>query len=116
MGLRHWTVVLDDPEEVEAVRERVRAAGIATEEREGGGFSCATLGDRGALCPRPEPRGMKKGRSESAALIGVDRGYGTFRELHSSWNTARTIFKAAHLHPPVAPSVSRARNPSSGVL
>ena len=38
VGLRHWTVVLDDPEEVEAVRERVRAAGIATEEREGGGF------------------------------------------------------------------------------
>jgi hypothetical protein len=31
-------VVLDDPEEVEAVRERVRVAGIATEEREGGGF------------------------------------------------------------------------------
>jgi catechol 2,3-dioxygenase len=38
VGLRHWTVVLDDPEEVEAVRERVRASGIATEEREGGGF------------------------------------------------------------------------------
>ena len=38
VGLRHWTVVLDYPEEVEAVRERVRAAGIATEEREGGGF------------------------------------------------------------------------------
>ena len=38
VGLRHWTVVLDDPEEVEAVRERVRAASIATEEREGGGF------------------------------------------------------------------------------
>ena len=36
--LHHWTVVLDDPEEVEAVRERVRASGIATEEREGGGF------------------------------------------------------------------------------
>jgi catechol 2,3-dioxygenase len=36
VGLRHWTVVLDDPEEVEAVRERVRAAGIATEERDGG--------------------------------------------------------------------------------
>jgi hypothetical protein len=30
--------MLDDPEEVEAVRERVRAAGIATEVREGGGF------------------------------------------------------------------------------
>ena len=38
VGLRHWTVVLDDPEEVAAVSERVRAAGIATEEREGGGF------------------------------------------------------------------------------
>jgi catechol 2,3-dioxygenase len=36
VGLRHWTVVLDELEEVVAVRERVRAAGIATEEREGG--------------------------------------------------------------------------------
>jgi catechol 2,3-dioxygenase len=36
VGLRHWTVVLDDSEEVATVRERVRAAGIATEEREGG--------------------------------------------------------------------------------
>ena len=37
-GLRHWTVVLEDAEEVAAVRERVGAAGIADEEREGGGF------------------------------------------------------------------------------
>ena len=36
VGLRHWTVVLEDREEVAAVSERVRAAGIATEEREGG--------------------------------------------------------------------------------
>jgi catechol 2,3-dioxygenase len=36
VGLRYWTVVLDDPEEVAAVRERIRAAGIASEEREGG--------------------------------------------------------------------------------
>jgi catechol 2,3-dioxygenase len=36
VGLRHWTVVLEDQEEVEAVRKRVRTAGIATEEREGG--------------------------------------------------------------------------------
>ncbi len=36
VGLRHWTVVLEDPEEVAAVRERVRSAGIAAEEREGG--------------------------------------------------------------------------------
>ena len=38
VGLHHWRVVLDEPEEVAAVHERVRAAGIATEEREGGGF------------------------------------------------------------------------------
>jgi catechol 2,3-dioxygenase len=36
VGLRHWTVVLEDPEEVAAVRERVRATGIAAEDREGG--------------------------------------------------------------------------------
>ena len=35
-GLRHWVVVLERPEEVEAVRERVRAAGLPVEEREGG--------------------------------------------------------------------------------
>ena len=36
VGLRHWTVVLDEPEEVATVRQRVRTAGITTEEREGG--------------------------------------------------------------------------------
>jgi catechol 2,3-dioxygenase len=36
VGLRHWTVVLEEPEDVAAVGERVRAAGVATEEREGG--------------------------------------------------------------------------------
>ena len=38
VGLRHWTVVLEEPEEVAAVRERTLAAGVETEEREGGGF------------------------------------------------------------------------------
>ena len=38
VGLRHWTVVLDDQEEVEAVRERVRDAGIETGDRDGGGL------------------------------------------------------------------------------
>ncbi len=38
VGLRHWTVMLEDQEEVEAVRKRVRTAGIATEEREGSGL------------------------------------------------------------------------------
>lgn len=36
VGIRHWTVVLDDPEKVEAVRERIREAGIETEKRESG--------------------------------------------------------------------------------
>jgi catechol 2,3-dioxygenase len=36
VGLRHWTVVLEDPEEVAAVDRRIREAGIATEKREGG--------------------------------------------------------------------------------
>ena len=35
-GLRHWVVVLQRPQEVEAVRERVRAAGLPAEERDGG--------------------------------------------------------------------------------
>jgi catechol 2,3-dioxygenase len=38
VGLRHWTVELDGPEEVAAVRERVFTAEVGVEEREGGGF------------------------------------------------------------------------------
>ncbi|MDP8951410.1 MAG: hypothetical protein M3N18_04080 [Actinomycetota bacterium] len=38
VGLRHWTVVLDDPTDLDAVRQRVRAAGVEVEEHEGGGF------------------------------------------------------------------------------
>jgi catechol 2,3-dioxygenase len=36
VGLRHWTVVLEDQEQIAAVHERVRAAGIPTEEHERG--------------------------------------------------------------------------------
>jgi catechol 2,3-dioxygenase len=36
VGLRHWTVVLEDHEQVAAVGERARAAGIEAEEHEGG--------------------------------------------------------------------------------
>jgi catechol 2,3-dioxygenase len=36
VGLRHWTVLLERPEDVAAVGGRVGAAGIAAEEREGG--------------------------------------------------------------------------------
>mgnify|MGYP001204090022 FL=1 len=36
VGLRHWTIVLEKAEEAEAVRERVWAAGIQTEDAQGG--------------------------------------------------------------------------------
>ena len=36
VGLRHWTVVLERPEDVAAVGGRVGAAGIASESRDGG--------------------------------------------------------------------------------
>lgn len=35
-GLRHWVIVLESPQEVETVRERVRAAAVPLQEREGG--------------------------------------------------------------------------------
>jgi catechol 2,3-dioxygenase len=36
VGLRHWTIVLDDASDVAAVRERVEATGAETEDRPGG--------------------------------------------------------------------------------
>ncbi|HEV3379165.1 MAG TPA: VOC family protein [Thermoleophilaceae bacterium] len=36
VGLRHWTILLDDPAEVAAVRERVEATGAEVEEVPGG--------------------------------------------------------------------------------
>jgi catechol 2,3-dioxygenase len=36
VGLRHWTILLQDPSEVAEVRERVQATGAPVEEREGG--------------------------------------------------------------------------------
>jgi len=36
VGLRHWTIVLDDAEEVDAVVDRVRAAGYEVEQRDEG--------------------------------------------------------------------------------
>ncbi|MBA2506238.1 MAG: hypothetical protein H0V29_09870 [Thermoleophilaceae bacterium] len=36
VGLREWTVVLDRSDEVEKVRERLGAAGLAVEDREHG--------------------------------------------------------------------------------
>jgi catechol 2,3-dioxygenase len=40
VGLRHWTIVLDTPEQVGDVRDRVRAAGLGSEDV-AGGFSVA---------------------------------------------------------------------------
>jgi catechol 2,3-dioxygenase len=36
VGLRHWTIFLDGPEDVAAVRERVEATGAEVEDRPGG--------------------------------------------------------------------------------
>jgi catechol 2,3-dioxygenase len=36
VGLRHWTIVLEEPADVAAVRERVEATGAETEDRPGG--------------------------------------------------------------------------------
>jgi catechol 2,3-dioxygenase len=36
VGMRHWTIVLEDAEQVAAVREHVSAAGFEAEERPGG--------------------------------------------------------------------------------
>ena len=36
VGLRHWTVLLDDPAEVQAVRDRLAAGGTEVEQRPGG--------------------------------------------------------------------------------
>ena len=49
VGLRNWTVVLEETEEVGAVRGRVEAAGIETEEGAGGGF---TVGDPWGIAAR----------------------------------------------------------------
>lgn len=38
VGLRHWTVVLEGPEKLAAVRKRIRIANIETEEGAGEGF------------------------------------------------------------------------------
>jgi hypothetical protein len=57
-------------------------------------LSCATPG--GSRCSLSPPRAssMKKGRSESAALTGVDRGPATSRELHSFLECCEEDFQA----------------------
>ncbi len=51
VGLRHWTVVLEDREEVATVSQRIREAGLTTEEREGGLLVRDPWGiARGTLC------------------------------------------------------------------
>lgn len=37
-GLRHWTVVLDSSEQLDALRARAQAAGLQIDERPRGGF------------------------------------------------------------------------------
>jgi hypothetical protein len=54
--------VLDDPEELEAARERVRAASIATEEREGGGFLVRDPWEIAVLFVPAQESGLRLGR------------------------------------------------------
>ena len=64
VGLRHWTVVLEDSRQVAAVAERVRAAGISTEEREGGGADGFLVRDPwGSRFSSPLPRAQRPRRS-----------------------------------------------------
>jgi len=58
VGLRHWTVVLEDPKQVADVAERVRAAGIATEEYERG-FLARDPWEIAVLFVTPEAREEK---------------------------------------------------------
>jgi catechol 2,3-dioxygenase len=53
-GLRYWVIVLQRPEEVEAVRERVRAAGLPAEERDGGFLVRDPWGTALAVSTTPE--------------------------------------------------------------
>ena len=58
VGLRHWTVVLEDPGQVADVAERVRAAGIATKEYERG-FLARDPWEIAVLFVTPEAREEK---------------------------------------------------------
>jgi catechol 2,3-dioxygenase-like lactoylglutathione lyase family enzyme len=63
--------LLDDPEEVEAVRERVRAR-PASRPRSAKveALSCATPGGSRCSFPRPEPRGMKTASNARKRSLG----------------------------------------------
>jgi catechol 2,3-dioxygenase len=62
VGLRHWTVVLEEQEQVAAVAERVRAAGIATEEHERG-FLVRDPWEIAVLFVTPEGTAAREGRA-----------------------------------------------------
>jgi catechol 2,3-dioxygenase len=61
VGLRHWTVVLEEPGQVAAVGERVRAAGIVTEEHERG-FLVRDPWEIAVLFVTPEDTAAREGR------------------------------------------------------
>ena len=61
-GLRHWTVVLDEPADLDAVRQRVRAAGAEVEEHEGDGFVARDPWDIAVLFDVSSPSTSEAGR------------------------------------------------------
>ncbi|MEA2332415.1 MAG: catechol 2,3-dioxygenase [Thermoleophilaceae bacterium] len=52
VGMRHWTMILDDPAEVDAVRGRLAAAGAPVEDRPGG-FLTRDPGNNAVLVRAP---------------------------------------------------------------
>jgi catechol 2,3-dioxygenase len=67
VGLRHWTVVLEEQEQAAAVGERVRTAGLATEER-GRGFLVRDPWEIAVLFATPEDSIVPEERAERGVV------------------------------------------------
>jgi catechol 2,3-dioxygenase len=67
VGLRHWTVVLEEQEQAAAVGDRVRAAGLATEER-GRGFLVRDPWEIAVLFATPEDSIVPEERAERGVV------------------------------------------------
>jgi catechol 2,3-dioxygenase len=68
VGLQHWTVVLEEPEEVAAVRERVQVAGIEVEEGEDHGFLVRDPWDIATVFTRNSRRGQSPDKTPSRSF------------------------------------------------
>jgi catechol 2,3-dioxygenase len=82
VGLRHWTVVLEDAQQVAAVGERVRAAGVAAEKSGGGGAEGLLVCDPWGIAvlfatpARPSGEGAHKAGQTGRRRLSRDRRNG----------------------------------------